>query len=71
MKELSNWLLGILSSIVIFLIVNALQFRQNVSKEYVLKDDFVRTMQENRNDHQIMFDKLDEVLKELGKKADR
>jgi hypothetical protein len=48
-----------------------LKFRPGLPEKYVLKDDFIRVMKENREDHSRMFTMLDEVLKELGRKEDR
>lgn len=71
MEKVINWILGILSTIVGFIAVDSIQFRRSLPEKYVLKDDLIRVMAENRQEHGKIFDKLEEILKELGKKADR
>jgi len=71
MDKFSTWIYGILGSIIGFLCVDNIRFRRNISKEYVLRDDFVRLMNENRQDHRSMSDKLDVIRDKLDGKADK
>lgn len=75
---ISAWL-TVLSAI---LIEYLLKFRPGLPEKYVLKrdcqDDSEKLHKENREDHQLIFQRLDKIsdqqtliLRELGKKADR
>ncbi len=60
-----NWIFGvggtILAGVVLFLIKRVVE----LPEKYIQKEDFVRVMLENRQDHQLMFGKLDNVLEKL------
>uniref|UniRef100_A0A6M3JNV4 Uncharacterized protein n=1 Tax=viral metagenome TaxID=1070528 RepID=A0A6M3JNV4_9ZZZZ len=71
LDKFSGWLLGIIGTIIGFLCVDNIRFRRSLPKEYVLKEDFVRITNENRQDHQIMLTKLDAIRDKLDGKADK
>lgn len=71
LTKLSNWIYGIAGMVIGFLLIDSVRFRRNVSKEYVLKDDFIRIMEENRQDHRTIFSKLDAIRDKLEEKADK
>jgi len=66
-----DWTYGILGTIIGFMMVETIRFRRTVSEKYVHKDDFVRIMNENREDHNTMFKKLDAIRDKLDGKADK
>lgn len=69
--KFSDWVYGILGTAAGFMLIDNIRFRHNIPERYVLKDDFVRLMNENRQDHQIIFNKLDAIRDKLDEKADK
>jgi hypothetical protein len=74
-----KWIVGIVTTlntaIILFLFLDYLKFRFKIPETYVLKDDCQRIndhfVEENKEDHKLIFDKLDKILLEVSKKADR
>lgn len=71
MQEWTTYIYGFISSFILLLVGIDLKCHMDIPKKYVLKEDFIRVMQENRDDHKQIFDKCDNILREVSAKEGR